>query len=372
MRSHRKFVWSSRLLGCARRCLGPVTTALLMVVVACGEDVAVAPPPAADVAQRYWTLNYNHHAVTLSIVAPYDTLQLTATPRNANGEPLSGLPAPVFTTTDRDRVQVGVDGVLHAIKTGNRVAVVAALSAGNVTHTDTVYVTVTNKATPPVLAGLSIHPVSPDSAKVAMYGSATLRARAWDPDSVAINGLAVAYASSDPTVATIDRTRGTVTPVRPGHVTFVAVATAYGITKADTLPYMIGLPLEVTFTIDAQQDAQGHIVNGFVPSQLSVGTGGTVIWQNQNHVPTDVTFDDPTDVVRADLYCTYFGAKYPFFCDDGNIAAFGVPPDPNDPMGNIFNNGRARSFPVPGTYRFHSTLFGTTGTIVVVDERPTS
>ena len=51
------------------------------------------------------------------------------------------------------RVQVGADGVLHAIKTGSRIPVVVALSAGNVTHTDTVYVTVTNKATPPVLAG---------------------------------------------------------------------------------------------------------------------------------------------------------------------------------------------------------------------------
>ena len=29
---------------------------------------------------------------------------------------------------------------------------------------------------------------------------------------------------------------------------------------------------------------------------------------------------------------------------------------------------RARAFPVPGTYNFHSTLFGTTGIIVIADE----
>lgn len=338
----------------------PVLAAAAFVVCGCSGDAAVAPPPVTDVSQTYWALTLDHHAVTISTVAPYDTIRLTATPRNAAGEPLSGLPAPTFTSTDLERVQVDADGLVHARKVGSLVKVVASLAQGNLVHADTVVITVTNTASPPVLAALSIHPVPPDSAKLAVSTTKVVTARLLKADSTTIPGLAVYYTSSDPTTAKIDRTTGRITPVRPGTVTIIASATAYGITRADTLPYVIGYPVLMPVTVTTQVNASGELVAGFDPNVITIGTGGTILIVNPptSGVMIDMTFDDPTNVAGASQYCTPF---VNYGCGSGNIAAFG-----GDSIAT--NNIRARSFPVPGTYPFRSTIFGTTGKIVVVDE----
>jgi hypothetical protein len=342
------------------RRVSSVLAAAALVVGGCSGDAAVAPPPVTDVSQTYWALTLDYHAVTVSTVAPYDTIRLTAIPRNAAGEPLSGLPAPTFTSTDLERVQVDADGLVHARKVGNKVRVVATLAHGNLVHADTVLITVTNTASPPVLATLSIHPVPPDSAKLAVSTTKVVAARLLKADSTAISGLAVYYTSTDPTTATIDRTTGRIIPVRPGTVTIIASATAYGITKADTLPYVVGYPVLMPVTVTTQVNASGQVEASFDPNVITIGTGGTVLIVNPpaNTVAIDMTFDDPTNVAGASQYCTPF---MNYGCDSGNIAAFG-----GDSTGA--NSIRARSFPVPGTYPFRSTIFGTTGTIVVVDE----
>jgi hypothetical protein len=96
-----------------------------------------------------------------------------------------------------------------------------------------------------------------------------------------------------------------------------------------------------------------------------IGPGGTVLILNKSGIVTDMTFDDPTNVMQADLYCgppwTFI---WPYACGSGNVEAFAR--EPGDQFGGTAV--RVRSFPVPGTYAFHSTIFGTTGTIVVVDE----
>ena len=336
-----------------------VAAALVLVLSSCTPDAAVAPPPLVNDSNMYWALTLDQHAVTLSTVAPYDTIRLSATPRTFEGTALANLPAPTYTSLDLDRAVVSADGLVRVIKTGSRIPVVASLAVGNLRHADTAFFNVTSLATPPVLATFSIHPTPPDSAKTA--DSKTIVAQAATADGMAITGLSVYYTVSDPTTAMIDRVTGFLWKVRPGHVTVTATATAYGVTKTDTVTYVLGYPLIQLLTITAQKNASGQIVNGFSPARLELGPGGSVFINNATGIPTDVTFDDPTNVAQDDVYCGFS----PSFCGSGNIAAWAK--DPNDPSG--ITAVRLRRFPVPGTYTFHSTIFGTTGTIVVVDER---
>jgi hypothetical protein len=351
------------------RCGSPrAVLALVLVLTACASDAAVSPAPITDVARMYWALTLDHHAVTLSTVAPYDTIRLTATPRTVSGEPLSDLPAPVFASLDLDRAAVSADGLVHVLKSGSRIPIMATLAVGNLRHADTVLINVTDVAPPPVLAALSIHPLAGDSAKSALAISTTLEARAIAGDSTAIFGLVVYYSSLDRTIATIDRTTGAVQALRVGHVMMIATATAYGVTKADTLPFTIGYPVLQYLSITAQHNANGQTVGAFPPNSIIMGPGGAVWFSNQTTIATDVTFDDPTNVLQVDAYCVPpFSILFPLLCGSGNIEAFAL-----DPEGPIASNGfRARRFPVPGTYPFHSTINGTSGTIVVVDESTT-
>lgn len=346
----------------ARAVLGCLVAVPILVALGCAGDAAVAPPPATNVDSLYWALTLDHRAVTLSTVAPYDTIRLTATPRNAHGEPLSGLPAPSFTSLDLDRAQVSADGLVHVIRTGAGVPVVATLVVGNVRHADTVMMNVTSTDTPPALTSFSIHPDAIDTVAAAAGEYQSISVRARGADSAQITGLSVYYESLDRTVATIDRSSGLLQPTRPGHVTVIATATAYGITKADTLPVTVGYPVGgIIINVQPQKDASGHMVNGFAPSDITVGVGAILFFSNNTGVATDLTFDDPTNVAQDDRDCAFL----PWFCGTGSIDAWAR--DPNDPTS--LSATRARRFPVPGTYTYHSTIFGTTGRIVVVDPR---
>lgn len=342
--------------------LGVAVLVPMLGALGCAGDATVAPPPVTDPQHMYWSLTLDHRAVTMSTVAPYDTIQLTATPRNVEGTPLTGLPAATFTSLDLDRIQVTADGLVQAIGTGTAIPVVATMTVGNLKHADTVLINVTDAAPPPVLARFSIHPDTTDTVTTPTGQWTSLPAVALAADSTPIDGLAVDYASLDPTVAAIDRTSGTFLPVRPGHTAIVATATAYGVTKADTLPVTVGYPVAaLIINVTPRHLASGQTVNGFDPADLTVGTGAIIFFFNSTPDSTDITFDDPSNVAQDDRDCAFL----PVLCGAGSIAAFAK--DPNDDVG--FSAVRARSFPVAGTYTYHSTIFGTTGRIVVVDPR---
>jgi plastocyanin len=336
--------------------------ALLMasIVAGCSGDPAITPPPDSDPTTLYWQLTLNVHAVTLSTVSPYDTVRILATPRTISGSPIADLPAPTYTSLDLDRAQVDSSGLVHVIGSGDQVQVVASLEVNNILHADTLVLNVTNEAAPPPIASLTIHPNAGDSAKVAVRSTVTLRPRAADASGTPIPDVAVYFTTSDPTVATIDRSNGFLVPVRSGQVTVYVTTTTYGVTKSDTLPYTIGHPILMQIEIVPQQLASGQIVSAFSPAYVELGPGARVLFLNTGAPATDVTFDDPTNVAQDDLYCSLI----PIFCGAGNIAPWD--PDPNAAKGVWVP--RVRLFPVPGTYAFHSTIFGTSGTIVVVDE----
>jgi hypothetical protein len=351
---------------------------------ACGSD-GLTPPPLADENTLYWDLQLSHHAVTLSTTAPFDTLSLVAIPRNHRGEPLTGLPAPQYTSSDLEHVLVTAKGVLVAVApTSQLVVITATLTTGNLKHEDKVFVKVVDNPTPPVLASLSIHPVPPDSAKTTVmlsYGNgldltSTLPVHATDSGGDSIPDLPVYFSSSDPSVAGIGENSGDVNAVQPGSVTFYGTTTAFGITKTDTLLYRIGWPLVSIVLVNRAAGGMGG--NTFVDAEIKVGVGAVVIWNGQlanASEPMDVTFDDPTNV--AALNAMPISSRFDrgsiqllilcYFSDCNGVGNFVLqPPPPDAGLGGL--GFAARGFPVPGTYDYHSAN-GAHGRIIVIDER---
>jgi len=124
--------------------------------------------PTTDPTQLYMSLALNHRAITLDTLAPYNTLQLMATPLDATGAPIPDLPAPVFTSKDTTTVWVTPGGQLQARRAGTGITVIASLTApGNIRHADTAIVNITaSSGPPPVLASLTLSSIPADSAKI--------------------------------------------------------------------------------------------------------------------------------------------------------------------------------------------------------------
>jgi hypothetical protein len=331
-----------------------------LALAACGGDPAVTPPPAQDPATMYWQLTLNVRAATMSTVAPYDTLQLVATPRTVHGTPITDLPAATFTSLDLDRAQVDSTGLVHVIGSGDQVAIVASLEQNNVLHSDTLVMNITDESSPPTMATFTIHPDVGDSAKVGSSTNATVLPRAYTADGTPIPDVAVYFSTSDVITATINRTTGFLTPDHPGHVDVYATTTTYGVTKVDTLPYTIGHPIILVLDIPPKVQPNGQTIPVFSPDSAELGPGAYVLFGNELGPATDVTFDDPTNVAQEDEFC----ALAESLCGSGNIAPWTF--DPNDPSG--LSAIRVRQFNVPGVYTYHSALFGSTGVIVIADE----
>jgi hypothetical protein len=338
----------------------------LLLSPGCRADSVVEPTGSDDV---FWSLTLDHRALTLGLGSSWETQQLTATPRNASGQALEGLPAPTFSTTNVNTVQVTPAGLLTASGLTASTLVVASLTTGGVTHADTATVAVTPDPAGLVLSSLSIHPVAPDSAKFALGGTIlepfrTLTPTALDQNGAPLLGLPVRYTSLDLRVARIDPWSGTITGVSIGPVSFVATTTAYGVTLADTLPYTIGYPGNVELEISFPR--HGFKMGSFLPDRISIGVGGVIAWRNSTGGEfVDITFDDPTNVGAVPEYdACAIGAP----CDAGDVPAFGYPEIIVDFDDFLRNWTRARRFNAPGTYHYRSTLMGTEGTIVVVDE----
>lgn len=328
---------------CARGCDTTAVTrlavcgGLLGLLLACGSDL-VAPKPAPDPSRLYWALTLDHRAVNLSTTAPYDTLQLTATPRTALGDALPESASVVFASTNPVYVQVSPTGLLTGVASGSQTQVVATLTLGNVTHADTATVNVTADSAPPVLATFSIHPIPPDSAK----RGATPFPYFWpvyaaDTAGNPIPNLATACTSSDPTVAQVPPSCGLIFTEHPGHVVITASTTAWGVTKADTLDFTVG---EWLFAGILVTQGAGSL------RAATIGIGGTVYWFNETSQTIDVTFSDTTNVAE-DPSCQ---------CGSGNIIGL-------QPGGLV-----ARLFPVAGTYLYNSAAAQASGTIDVVTD----
>lgn len=361
----------------------------------CSGDTT-GPTPLSP-TQTYWVLRLNYHAVNMATVAPYNTVQLTATPLNTVGDSLPGLGSATYTAADSS-VTVSPTGLVTARYTTPGTFVVATLQnpKRNLTNADTVFIQVTDTVPQHPLATFSIQPPSGDSAKRAIDfnpgGTVFWPVSAADAvgdimctSSVNFYGgyqptcaLQVYFTSSDPTVASIGRTDGSLTLRRPGHVTFYATTMAYGVTKRDSLPFVIGWPMGAVISSLWITPVAGLTpVLSFSPPKIEVGIGADVRWPNQFGGPTpgdsvDVVFDDSTAVQPG---CGVFfgevqncnsltpptgGGNIPPFAPDTAARSAG------DFVTYFHSIIRGRTFPIAGTYTYHSRRYpSATGKIVV-------
>jgi len=359
----------------------------VLLLADCGSESATpfAPTVGPDAAGLYWSLGLNVHAVTLSTVAPYNTIALVATPRDAKGGALTGHGTPTYRSSDPGRLQVGPDGTVQALQSGDGVSVLASLTVGNVTHIDSVSFSVTDEAAPPTPAHLSIDPQPPASSVVSMSGDGSqvfisgdgsvsssffgflLFPTETDDQGIPIPGMIIDYSSSDSSVAYAGGFFGFsfINPQMPGHATIVASTTAYGVPLADTVTFTVTTPSIQSVKIRPRNVTLGGPNQiGFESADITVVPGGTVLWINVSGQPVDVVFDDPSNVLEHGPVTDC--AAQPEPPGGGNIDAFGVPQDPQAPALDPANC-RSRLFPVAGVYTYHSSITGATGRIVVND-----
>jgi plastocyanin len=354
-----------------------------LALAACGgTDAEPFEPAAGDgAAGLFWALTVDHEIATLSTAAPYNTLQLTATPRDANGNPLQGLGPAAFRSDAPQLAQVDANGLVTALAPGASIVVIAELAAGAVRHTDTVFIDVTTETDPPMVTEFSILPQPPDSASWSMSGDGTLffldnqgagtsiAAKFYVPTALDAAGnpipdLVPVYRSSDTTVF---RTFSTPPLVaiegrRPGRARLYATTTRYGTTMADTVEFTITMPTHAVVRVQPDPRDPARLV--FAPSDLSVAPGGTIVWTNVTGQPVDIVFDDPTNVIEhGTASCAAAGGGVVDAGGVGDIPPFGVPQDPA--AGLHVENCRSRRFPAPGVYSYSSPLIGATGRIVV-------
>lgn len=208
---------------------------------------------------------------SVSIVAPSNgvtlgaTLQLTANPRDQNGNAIAA--TVTWTTSDAAKVTVSGTGLVTGAAIGTA-TITAAASAGGVTASNSVQITV-------VAAGgsaLSNVVVSPNSGSVLVGQTLQLVATPVDQNGVAMPAT-VTWSTSDAARASVSTT-GLVTANGEGSVTITARATAGGVERAGTAVLTI-----VSFGLSA--DVTATFSNTFVPGLVEIARGGTVTWTFQ-------------------------------------------------------------------------------------------
>lgn len=347
-----------------------IPVAAVAVGISCGD--AGHPTSAVAPDQRYWTLSLNHHGVTLATLAPYDTLTLVGTPYTFTHTVVPATTPTTFTSSDPTTITVSAAGVLTAIQAGQGVTIVARRTIGVLTLADTATVNVNDvPLPPPVLASLSIHPASGDSADVNAGLSKVVTPFVVDTKGDTLLNVVVYFRSSDSTIAPIDQ-YGNVFGVHPGHVTLYANATAYGVTRSDSITFTVKQPVISYVTVLSRTPTNSTKAQSyFSPGTTVVAQGGIVVWMNQSGQPVDVVFADtagiePLSGIFDEVGEAFYGLDTPNNVNaGGNIPAFAAI---DSTSGGDGKGVRLRWFPNVGTYPFHSALYNTAGKIVVTNQ----
>src|SRR2546426_951023 len=219
-------------------------------------------------------------AVTVSPAAPTvqvgQTAQLTATPKDANGTPLSGR-AVTWASNNTAVAMVNGSGLVTAVATG-----AAAITAASEGQSGTAVVTVSNVPVASVT-------VTPASASVQQGATVQLTATPRDASGNPLTGRAIGWSSSDNTIATVSST-GLVTGVVAGAVTITATSEGQSGTASITVsgvpvasvtvsPASASVPAGQTQQLTATlRDANGNIL-----------TGRAVTWASNNTPVATVT-----------------------------------------------------------------------------------
>ena len=318
----------------------PLITALAFAALAaCGGGGAATTPSESgsggggeSTAPAGLTLSHN-----TATLAAGGTLQLSATPVNASGSAMSGLPAPAWTTSDAAVATVSGSGVVSGVGAGTA-TITATLTAAGATRTAGAQVTVT-RAGGATLASLAL---SPASGAVAAGSTLPLTATPRDASGQAMTGLpAATFTTSNAPVATVSPA-GVVSGVAAGTAMITASLTSGGVTRTATAT--------ITVTASAPPPGGGSssatvrgLEHAFSPASVTITPGGTVTW---------TMVEDEHDI-------TWTGAAPP----GGNI--------PKMDEGQSVS----RTFPTAGSYTYRCARHenhNETGTVIVQGGTPSA
>lgn len=337
----------------------------------------------------YWKLALNQHAVTIATVTPYDTMRLHALPVNVGGDSLTGIGMAHYSTTDT-AITVTANGLVTAryetISRGKPAFVVASLSdtAHNITHADTAFIQVTPTVPASLPATLSVQFPPYDSAKRAVdyTGGVGSEPASLSPTLLDANGsslsssILVAFWSSDPyvdaistrTVSDITSRGGDISPLLAGQITLYASAWAYGIALRDSVVFTSTTQNNVVVTIQTKTLYNDTTPTAyFFPQSITIGVGGIVTWDDADaQVRIDVVFDNPANIDSAAAFNhPDWGFPYTGTGSFSDLYYDQEASDNGDFDTFLAHLRKARRFPVAGVYHYHSTIYGSTGTIVV-------
>jgi alpha-tubulin suppressor-like RCC1 family protein len=191
-----------------------VTTALLALAAACGSDTGTStdpgtkPPPTASVATVDVT------PPTTEVIAGH-TAKLSATPRDAAGNALSGRTVS-WSSSNANIASVDNNGMVTGVATGN--TTITAWSEGK---SATAAITVKADAPPVAVASVSIA-AAPDT--IEAWDPATMHALTRDAKDSLLTDRAIRWATSNPAVAIIDSVTGVLTGIDRGTITVTATS----------------------------------------------------------------------------------------------------------------------------------------------------
>ncbi len=349
-------------------------TALIAVCVFTGTGCNLSdtgPSPYRSPEQFFAVLSLEHHAINLSMVAPYDTVTLHTVQAMGDG---SEVPGEVVYSVSSPSISI-TDGVLKAERPVSRAMIRVQLTYGTMTRTDSAIVSVI-AAAPNPLRDFGLRLPLGDSAKIgtSVDGVKTIPLLRKSESGSNLSTLLVSLVSSDTTVAAITQSGSNVNivPKRPGRVVLSTSTFAFGTRWQDSLVFTVGWPTQFGMFI-FERFAAGSLtkVLDFAYRDVTIGVGGCVTWTTQStEMDADLQFDETTHVnAPAGNPCgdnvldpTVGGNIAPFHLIvwDGDLANF---------VSAILSPRRARVFSASGVFPYHSSLHGTSGIVRVCDER---
>ncbi len=337
------------------------------------------PSPYLPPDQYFTVLSFEHHAINLSTVAPYDTVTLNTTRAMGDG---SVVPGEVVYSTNSPSLSI-TNSVLKATGAVAKAEVYATMTSGTITRVDTAVVSVMGTAPDP-LSDFGMRLAAGDSAKTgaARYTFKAIPLLRQSVSGADLSALIVSLRSSDSTVVAITQSGSAVNiyPKRPGRAMLYASTYAFGTTWRDSLVFTAGWPVNFTMNI-YERTVSGALTNQlyFGYNDITIGVGGCVIWTAQSaKQDIDMQFEDPSHIGPAAGSVCPVNVQFMHADVSGNIAPYrailwdGRPVETEEDleayMNAFFSRYRARTFSMPGVFRYRSDIQGVSGQVRVCDE----
>src|SRR5256714_170731 len=247
-----------------RRSLRLIALAALAVaagVVACERTTSPIGPPAAVVS-----VDLTPPSATVQVG---QTVQVTAIPRDANGNALSDR-AVTWTSSNTSVAIVSPTGLVTGVVAGS--ATITATSEGK---SGTASITVTNVPVATV-------DVTPPTATVQAGQTAQLTATPRDANGAALSGRTVTWSSSNTSVATVT-SAGLVSGVTPGSATITAASEGKSGTSSITVTNIPVATVSVSPpTASIQQGQTVQLTATLKDANGNTLSGRTVTWSSSN------------------------------------------------------------------------------------------